>query len=35
MPVTLGGGDVLTYALFAPDAEGEPEVLIQFDDKMP
>lgn len=34
-PVTLGGGDVLTYALFAPNAEGEPEVLIQFDDKMP
>ena len=35
MPVTLAGGDVLTYALFAPDSEGEPEVLIQFDDKMP
>jgi hypothetical protein len=34
-PLTLAGGDVLTFALFAPDNEGEPEVLIQFDDTMP
>lgn len=34
-PVTLSGGDVLTYAFFVPENEGEPEVLVQFDDKTP
>ncbi|MFU8821304.1 MAG: DUF4397 domain-containing protein [Gammaproteobacteria bacterium] len=34
-PLALAGGDVLTFVLFAPANEGEPEVLIQFDDRMP
>ena len=34
-PVTLSGGDVLTYAFFVPENEGEPEILVQFDDKTP
>lgn len=34
-PLTLAGGDVLTYAFFAPANAEEPEILIQFDDTMP
>lgn len=34
-PVTLAGGDVVTFGLFEPDNEGEPDLLLQFDDRMP
>jgi trimeric autotransporter adhesin len=34
-PVELLGGDVLTWAFFAPENEGEPEVLLKYDDRMP
>jgi hypothetical protein len=36
-PVALDllGGDVLTWAIFPAPAEGEPEVLQKFDDRMP
>jgi hypothetical protein len=34
-PLDLAGGDVWTYAFFAPANEGEPEILQQFDDRLP
>jgi hypothetical protein len=34
-PVELVGGDLLTWAFFAPENEGEPEVLLKYDDRMP
>lgn len=34
-PLELLGGDVFTYVFFAPDNEGEPEVLLSFDDRLP
>lgn len=34
-PLELVGGDVFTYAFFAPDNEGEAEVLLTFDDRLP
>jgi trimeric autotransporter adhesin len=35
LPLELVGGDVLTYVLFAPETEGEPEILQLFDDRLP
>lgn len=35
LPLELPGGDVFTWAFFAPANEGEPEVLMQFDDRLP
>ena len=35
MPLELVGGDVFTWAILAPQNEGEPEVLLQFDDRDP
>jgi trimeric autotransporter adhesin len=35
MPLELLGGDVLTWAILAPENEGEPPVLLNFDDRMP
>ena len=34
-PFPLSGGDVFTLAVFAPDIDGEPEVVLQFDDAQP
>ena len=34
-PLELAGGDVFTFAIFPPPAEGETEVLQQFDDRLP
>lgn len=34
-PFALAGGDVLTLGVFAPDTDGEPEVVLQFDDALP
>lgn len=35
LPLTLQGGDVLTFAILPPDVEGEAEVLQIFDDRLP
>jgi hypothetical protein len=35
VPLELAGGDVLTYAIFPAPAEGEAELVRQFDDRMP
>lgn len=35
LPLELVGGDVFTWGIFAPANEGEPEVLLQFDDLDP
>lgn len=35
LPLSLAGGEVLTFGLFEPDNEGEPPILVQFDDRMP
>lgn len=35
LPLELAGGDVFTFAIFPPPAEGETEVLRQFDDRLP
>jgi hypothetical protein len=34
-PLELVGGDVLTWVFFAPENEGEAEVLERFDDRLP
>jgi hypothetical protein len=34
-PLELAGGDVLTWALFAPESADGPEVLRAFDDRLP
>jgi hypothetical protein len=34
-PLELAGGDVWTWAFFAPEIEGEPAILQQFDDRLP
>jgi len=34
-PFPLSGGDVFTLAVFAPDTDGELEVVLQFDDAQP
>lgn len=34
-PFQLSSGDVRTLAVFAPDTDGEPEVVLQFDDTLP
>lgn len=31
----LVGGDVYTYVIFAPEVEGDPETITQFDDRLP
>jgi hypothetical protein len=35
VPLELVGGDVLTFAVFAPENEGEPELVQVFDDRLP
>ena len=35
LPLAVEGGEVFTFGLFEPDNEGEPPVLVQFDDRMP
>jgi hypothetical protein len=35
VPLALVGGDVLTFAVFAPDNEGEPLLVQTFDDRLP
>jgi hypothetical protein len=35
VPFDLVGGDVYTLAVFAPDNEGDPEVIEIFDDLLP
>lgn len=35
VPLQLAGGDVLTYAIFAPELEGEAETITLFDDHQP
>lgn len=34
-PLPLAGGDVFTYAIFAPQVEGDPETITLFDDHQP
>jgi hypothetical protein len=34
-PLPLAGGDVFTYAIFAPEVEGDPETITLFDDLQP
>jgi hypothetical protein len=35
VPFDLVGGDVYTLAVFAPDVDGDPEVIEVFDDLLP
>jgi|GEM_PF-6721682 len=35
VPLELVGGDVLTYAVFPPENEGEPLAVQRFDDRLP
>jgi hypothetical protein len=34
-PIELLGGDIFFFALFPPDEEGLPEVLVRFDNRLP
>lgn len=34
-PLSLAGGDVITWAVFQGDAEDDPPVVLQFDDRLP
>lgn len=35
VPLQLSGGDVFTYAIYAPVVEGDPETITLFDDLLP